>query len=220
MVEEQTVDDSQANTEEKSAEEVLYGDGDKKPEVEAKEEKEVEESSEPETEEVVEGEEPKAAEADKSKDEFTLKMPEETLLSESVLDDIASIAKEQGLSDEQAQKFLDKQSEVISNYHEDLETQFDDQVTAWGDEIKADKELGGDNLEGSIMLAKRAVTEFAGEEFLAELDKTGYGNHPQLFRMLTKIGKELSAGDLVEGNRTAPDPKSFADRFYPAPKEN
>lgn len=214
MSDQHQADESQTNTEEKSAEETLYNS-----EPEKKVEESSNESTEPKTEESS-TEEPKVEgkvedKAEEAQTEFELKMPEETLLSDEAKDEIVSIAKEQGFSKEQAQKILDLQSEIASEVSDQINQEFNDQVTAWGEEIKADKEVGGENLTKSVELAKRAVIAFAGEDFLAELDQTGYANHPRLFKMLTKIGQELEAKELVLSNTQSNQPKSPAEIMYP-----
>lgn len=217
MSEEQQVDASQTNTEETSTENVLYDNDSKESKTEGEQEVKASEAEEAKDDAKTTEAEPKESNENTQPEEvkYELKVPKETLLPESVVEDITAIAKEQGLSNDQAQKMLDMQSEALSQYSQTLSQQFNEQVTTWGEEIKADKELGGDNLTASAEYAKRAVTEFAGEEFLQELDTTGYGNHPKLFKMLVNIGKELEASDLVVTGSQGNDSKSFADKFYP-----
>lgn len=208
MSDQHQTEDSQANPEEKSVEDTLYN---------SEADKKVEESSETPAEPVAE-EKPAEGEEGKVEEgqiEFDLKLPENTLLSDEAKDEIVSIAKEQGLSQDQAQKVLDLQSEIASEVSDQFTQDFEDQVNSWGEEIKADKDLGGDNLGKNVELAKRAVVAFAGEEFLTELDQTGYANHPRLFKMLTKIGAELQAGDLVLSSAQSNQPKSAAQIMYP-----
>ena len=209
---------SQENTEEKAASDILF---DKSAE-NADEQKA--ESTEQKSEEVQETKpvEEKAGEADESKaeqetkepEEFDLKLPENSLLSNDAVEELTAIAKENGLNAEQAQRLLDIQSETVAEFNDVLQKDFEDQVEAWGDEIRADKEYGGEKLGENAELAKRAVKAFAGEEFLQELDDTGYGNHPRLFKMLVKIGREIEAGGLVLSNAQSNQPKSMAEAFY------
>lgn len=202
MSEEQNVD-SQTNTEESDLAKEFYPDA-------AVDETKVEDAPEG----TPDGEADKSIDKVEVESEFDLKLPEETLLDESVLDEIASIAKEQGLSKEQAQVILDMQSKSLSSFQEKTLSQFNEQVKAWGEEIASDKEFGGDRLQESVNLAKNAVKAYAGEDLLKELDESGYGNHPKLFKMLVKIGKEMEAGSLVHSNAQESRPKSMADLFY------
>lgn len=218
MSDQQQAEVSQDNTEETSAADTLYpeGKGETQPEGEKSEETEGESKEEEGSSEESEGEKKEASEEIK----YDLKMPGETLLKEGVVDEIVSMAKEQGLSNEQAQKILDMQSEVVSGYQAQVEQTHSEQIEAWGEEIKADKELGGENLTKNAELAKRAVTELVGEDFLVELDQTGFGNHPKLFKMLVNVGKQMYADDLVLPGAQPNQPKSMADVFYPATTED
>lgn len=155
--------------------------------------------------------EEKAAEGEVKED---LILPEETLLEESEIEQLKSLAKEQGFSTEQAQKVLDMQNNIVSAYNQRIMDNFNNQVKSWGEEIKADKEIGGSNLAKSVELAKFAAKEFAGEEFLQELDQTGYGNHPKLFKMLVKVGMEMKAKEAILPQTQPSEQRSLADIFY------
>ena len=217
MSDQQQAEVSQENTEDTTAADKLYPDaeGDQKPEAEG-EEKVSEDSQN--TEEDSSGE--SEGEAKEAQGQLELTMPENTLLSESAMDEIAQVAKEQGLSNDQAQKVLDMQSQAVSNFSERMEQSHYEQVESWGEEIRADKDLGGENLGKNAELAKRAVSELVGDDFLAELDSTGYGNHPKLFKLLVSVGKQMYADDLVLAGAQPNQPVSMADRFYPTNKED
>lgn len=227
MSDQQQADVSQDNTEETSAADTLYPEG-KEESSETKEEEsqpEGGESSEGESEEA--GDKPaEEGEAEGDKKEaseeikYDLKMPKETLLNEGVVDEIVSMAKEQGLSNDQAQKFLDMQSDFLSEHNSLMEQKHNEEVSSWGEQIKTDKELGGENLGKNAELAKRVVSELVGDDFLHELDESGYGNHPKLFKLLVSVGKQMYADDLVLPGAQPNQPKSMADVFYPATTED
>jgi len=225
------VETSQENTEEVSAAETLYPEGgesrETQPEGEQEKESPAGESSKetkPEGEEKpAEGEESKEGEAEGEADkevEYDLKMPEGTMLEESVKDEIVSIAKEQGLSNENAQKLLDMQSAAVDSFKTQAMEAHHEQLDSWYEELRVDKEVGGDNITESAELAKRAVIEFGGEEFLAELNDTGYANHPGLFKMLVNVGREIEAGSLVLPGAQPNKPVNVADVFYPTTKQD
>lgn len=220
MSDQQQVEASQDTTKEASISEKFYPSEDKKSEGEVKEASK--DSKSTEVDSVKGGSEvsKEVSESKESKDDtsYDLKIEEGSLIDESVLEEVISLAKEQGLSKEQAQKILDSQSSLVSDYHNKVVNDFNDQVVTWGNQIKADKELGGENLTKNVELAKLAVETFAGKEFLQELDQTGYGNHPKLFKLLVGIGRELKAKDTVHSNNFSNEAKSFADKFYPSTK--
>lgn len=218
MSDQQQAEVSQEHTEDTSAADKLYPEGEEqssKPEGESQPEDSG--STDAESSSESEG---KAEEGSKEEISYDLKMPENSLLSESAVDEIAQVAKEQGLSNDQAQKFLDMQSAAISDFQQRMETSHHEQVESWGEEIRADKYLGGENLGKNAELAKRAVSELVGDDFLNELDETGYGNHPKLFKLLVSVGKQMYADDLVLAGAQSNQPASMADVFYPTSKED
>jgi hypothetical protein len=215
MSDETTVATAQVTTKAESTTEeltsALYPEKESKESVEVKSEEKKEASGTQEK--------PEEKVAEKVEGSLELDLPEETLLEASAVEELKAYAKEHNLSKEQAQKILEMQDGLLTGFNNKIVENFNNQIKSWGEEIKADKELGGENLSRSVELAKRAVKEFAGEEFLAELDQTGYGNHPMLFKMLVKIGSELNAKGLVLSNTQSNQPKSLADIFY-APSNN
>lgn len=225
MSDNEQVESSQENTEEVSAAQTLYPESSEETseaKVEDQQNINPEEESTKGDAEPQEGEQSEEKEAEgqagEGDTEYDLKMPEETLLEETVKDEVISMAKEKGLSNEQAQEVLNMQSKAISNYHEKALENLHQEVEAWGNEIRSDKEIGGENLPQNAELAKRAVKHFAGEDFLTELDETGYGNHPRLFKLLVNVGKEIESGGLVLAGAQPSQPKSMADVFYPKDK--
>jgi hypothetical protein len=64
--------------------------------------------------------------------------------------------------------------------------------TAWHDELKADKEFGGANLDANGELAAKAIKAFGGDDLLASIKGAKFNLHPGFFRMMTKIGKAMS----------------------------
>jgi phosphotransacetylase len=55
---------------------------------------------------------------------YDLKLPEGSLLTQAEVDKIVSFSKEQGLSQESAQKLVESEHNIIANYQEQQEQQF------------------------------------------------------------------------------------------------
>jgi hypothetical protein len=85
----------------------------------------------------------------------------------------------------------------------------------WLDELKADKELGGENLAANVEPARRLLDKFGSNALKKTLDETGLGNHPELVRLLAGIAKAVGPDKLVlagsEGGQTR---KSVEELFY------
>lgn len=151
-------------------------------------------------------------------DAYDLKLPDGSLLTASDLEEISSYAKEKGLSQEQATELMTREHLAVSEYHEAQQEAFKAKTEEWKKAVSNDKELGGDNLAKSAEFAYRAVERFASPEFKEELNKTGFGNHPEVVRMFSRIGRAMS-DDKIIGNGAPPvEKKSMEEIFYPTKK--
>jgi hypothetical protein len=147
--------------------------------------------------------------------EYTLKLPEDSPLDDGAVERIAAKAKERGLTTEQAQELLNHESEAISSYAKAQSEAFKQAVDGWKSTIENDKELGGADYAKNAELAKRVVDRFATEDFKKALNETGFGNHPELFRVFFKIGKAMAEDQLVmPGAQQAPKQRSVEDLLY------
>jgi hypothetical protein len=141
-------------------------------------------------------------------DKYDLKIPDGSLIEPSFLDGIAANAKAQGLSQEEAQAYLDQQSNNLKSYVENRSKQ-------WEEQVKADSELGGDGLNQNVELARRVADRFGSDQLKTELNRSGFGNHPELVRLLSRIGKAMSEDQLVMPNSQGGQAKqSMEDKFY------
>jgi hypothetical protein len=83
--------------------------------------------------------------------------------------------------------------------------------------VKTDKELGGTALDGNIRLAQSALTKFGTPELRAALDTTGMGNHPEVVRVFTRIGKAMAEDTFEKGSPSKNAGKSAAEILYGNP---
>ena len=127
----------------------------------------------------------KAAAAAPAKYELTL--PEGGRLDQSDLDEFVAMAKDKGLTSEQAQA-------VLTEHAQALAAQADRFLT----ETKSHPEIGGAHLEAAQKLANAALERFLpatapeGQAFRSFLTKTGYGNSPAVVLLLSRIGKAMA----------------------------
>jgi hypothetical protein len=163
----------------------------------------------------------KAAEDVKNKkpESYELKLPEGSKLSKAQADEIAAYAKEQGLSQEQAQKQLERESKLVEGFEAKSLEQLQEATVQWLETCKTDKEVGGETFQRNAELAKRVVSRFGTPEFKAELERTGLGNHPELFRFCKRIGESMSDDQFImPGTQSAPKP-DLATKFYGGEKK-
>jgi len=145
--------------------------------------------------------------------EFTA--PEGSELDAAVTDAFAGVAKELNLTQEAAQKVVDKMAPLMAQRQAEQVQAVQKQ---WRDESTADKEFGGDKLTESLATARKAMDAFASPALKQTLEQTGLGNHPEVIRMFVKVGKAISEDGFVNGaNKPIVDD---AKRFYPNSQMN
>lgn len=148
-------------------------------------------------------------------EKYDLKLPEKSALDASAIERIAAYAKEQGLTNEEAQGLLEIESEAVSRYAQAQAEQVKSKVEGWKADVRKDKEIGGEAFEKNVELAKRVVERFASEDFKKALNETGLGNHPELVRVFFKIGLAMADDSLVQsGAQIGPKSRDVADLLY------
>ncbi len=190
-----------------------------KPEEKAEEksEEKAEEVAETKVEKVKLTEEEVVEEAPESYEDYSL--PKGTYISEDVLGEFNGLAKELGLSQDKAQKLVDIAAQSMQQQQEALMKNWDSITTGWAKEIKNDPEFGGDKFEATVTQARRALSKFGSSDLTQLLDDSGYGNNPEIIRLLARVDKAVGEGEFVEGD-SAPTttPKSHAEILYPQEK--
>lgn len=154
---------------------------------------------------------------------YELKLPEKSVLDQAAVDETAAIARELGLSNDAAQKLLERRNADIAGARETAqqasEATWAGQVDKWVNDAKADKQYGGDQYESNIKIALDAVEKFASPELRKLLSdpKLGLGNHPEVIRLFWSLGKQLQPGGLVPGiGGGLPQAKTPAQVLYGA----
>jgi hypothetical protein len=115
--------------------------------------------------------------------------------------DFTKLAKEHGLSGPAAQTMIDLAAKQVQAVSQKLQAGWDKQNEDWQAEIKADKEIGGDKLNGTLQTFAKVASnpELSDPKFREALAFTGAGNHPAIVRTLARWAKALSEGGPVQG---------------------
>jgi hypothetical protein len=129
----------------------------------------------------------------------------------SVITAYADVAKELNLSQDSAQKVIDKVAPVLQARQAE---QIQAAHAAWIEGAKADKEFGGDKLTENLSVAKKAMDKFGTPELKTLLNQSGLGNHPEIIRAFYRAGKSISEDTFVGGRAAQQGGKSLADRLY------
>lgn len=154
---------------------------------------------------------------DKEAKELELKLPEGTKLTESRLEGLKEFAEKNSLTEEQAQELIEQESKIVDEYHNDLVEKHKKQTGEWLEELKADKEFGGDGLRANAKKTFELVKRFGSDELKQAFNDTGYGNHPEMFKFLVRISNELDiTQDKLEHGKAAgaTQPKTAEQLFY------
>ena len=146
--------------------------------------------------------------------EYEFTFEEGVEVDPDTIGNLKELAKELGLTQEQAQKIADLGAAQSQKWVALQEQAITEASAQWVEEVKADKEIGGDRLSENLGIAKRALDRFGTPELSKLLDESRLGNHPELIRTMYRIGKAISDDAVVPGSRSAFGSNSPAQRLY------
>jgi hypothetical protein len=69
---------------------------------------------------------------------------------------------------------------------------WDDQAAIWEKQTREDEEIGGDRLDETLSTAVGVISEYGTPGLLEDLEEHGFGSHPELIRLLSRVGRELN----------------------------
>ena len=147
-------------------------------------------------------------------EEISLKAIENTKLSDADVKRIEAFAKDRGLSNEAANELMKKESELVDRYAQDQQSKFEDVQKDWVENIKGDKEFGGERFAETAELSKRAAERFLSKDFRNILEESGWGNHPELVKGFARIGRAMENDTFIHGESDAKSGKSMEEIFY------
>lgn len=149
--------------------------------------------------------------ADPQPEKYDFTAPEGAQLDTALLGVYGEAAKELGVSQEVAQKLMDKMAPAMAARNiEAVEAQ----RQAWKQETLADPELGGEAFGENLAVAEKGLAFVETPKLRALLKESGLSNHPEVVRAFHKIGRAVSEdGKLVQG-APAGDRKPLEKRLY------
>jgi hypothetical protein len=129
----------------------------------------------------------------------------------TVLGSFSEAAKAANLTQDAAQKLLETMAPKLAERTQERVKAVHKQ---WTEASTTDKEFGGEKLKENLGVARKALDQFGSPELKTFLEDTGLGSHPDVIRMLYRVGKAISEDKFVGGSAvtTAPDP---AKRMFP-----
>ena len=153
--------------------------------------------------------------APESYESFTV--PEGFETDDESVEQFSSMAKELDLSQEQAQKLLNKQAELNADMKAQAETARVQREQSWVDELKADAVVGGKNLPETVERANRTLRNLGSPELISLIKENGYGNNPAVVKFMANIDKKLGEDSMVEGKGTTILNKTAAQVMFDHP---
>ncbi len=102
----------------------------------------------------------------------------------------------------------------LAEHESEQRRRWDEQVRQWRREAADDPLLGGEKLPVSVARAQLALDRFdEGKHIGRLLERTGYGNHPEVLRFFNRIADALMEDGLVRG-RPGADMPPLEERMY------
>ena len=151
--------------------------------------------------------------------DFTL--PEGATLAPEVIEETKGLAKELNLSQEQAQRVADllaksstavdaaagaRQAEMVSTV-----------VNGWIDEVRTDKDIGGEKLAENLAVAREAMDATTTPQLRELLKRSGLGNNVHVIKHFLQIAPAFrSAQHVPAGQQPTGKGKTPAEVLYDA----
>lgn len=159
-------------------------------------------------------EEVKPQGAPESYEEF--KFEDGKALASEDLEEVKGLAKELNLSQEAAQKLAEFKLKQNDGYEAKNAQKLVDEGGKWWEQSMHDKEFGGDKLDESLAIAKKAVfdNEITTPELREMLKASKLENHPEVVRHFYRLGKKLSQDNFVSGSHSATTKPDAATMLY------
>lgn len=149
---------------------------------------------------------------------YDFKAPEGKAYDSALLESLSSSAKAANLTQDAAQKLLDGMAPKLVERQLEQVKQVQNQ---WVETSKVDPEFGGVKLQENLGIAKKALDQFdpvpAGQTTTALrtlLETTGFGNHPDVVRLLYRAGKAISEDKFVSGASISEKPRDIGAILY------
>jgi hypothetical protein len=144
--------------------------------------------------------------------DFTL--PEGMTIDAPAMEAASALFKESGLSQEQAQKFIDlATSRELAAATKGVQA-YADLQNKWVSEIKADPEIGGSKLDATVASCKLVIDRLAIPGLKDAMNLTGAGNNPAIVKAFARLGKMMSEDKFASGNSAETNPKNQTPNYY------
>lgn len=143
-------------------------------------------------------------------------------LDAAAIEEATPVFKELGLSNDQANKLMPEAAKFRDRVADATLQSIVDagakQKADWAEATRSDPDIGGGKLDESLHLSAKALDALGyptGHEFRQALTDTGFGNHPEMVRMMRRIGEMVSEDGFPRPGATPASQLSPEKRLYP-----
>lgn len=171
----------------------------------------------PETAESAETTETEPEKIDPYRIETPESMSETFKRDDAVFEKLAEVTRELGINAEGAQKLTD---ELWPYMWDRVVEQEAEMHRGFKQAAMQDKEIGGEKFEENLATAGRALDAFGSDALRELIDSHPLGSHPEVLRLLVKVGQTVSEDRTLVTGRDAgdgdiSDPRVQAAVLYP-----
>lgn len=146
-------------------------------------------------------------------------MPEGIVMNEQMMGQFLPLAKELGLTQDQAQQLVDLQTAEIAAQAQAQEDRWQTYNEEMVQAARDDREIGGteEQFNEKVAIALQALEHFGTDELSEALTSTGAGNHPEFIRFCYRVGKAIANDRVIPGRQQGQSgEKSLAQTLFPS----
>jgi hypothetical protein len=139
----------------------------------------------------------------------------ETSIDAGLRDEFLAVVNDRKLAPKElANKLVDLQAKAAQLQQAKSVEVYEQLQTEWQNEVRADKDVGGDKLEGVLGGISKVVDKYGSAELRQMMDLTGVGNNLHMVRFLNKVSAVLNEPGFVPGSPAGGVQKSAAELIY------
>lgn len=143
--------------------------------------------------------------------EYEFKAPEGVGLDPSVMKEFGDAAKELNLSQDAAQKIVERVAPAMSK---SMTERINALRVQWEEASRNDPEFGGQNFEANLKGINRAYKEFTTPELRSLLQESGLNSHPEMLRHFNRLAKMTGESRFIRGGADRGTPEDDVRSFY------
>ncbi len=144
-----------------------------------------------------------------------LKLPDGITIDETASKGFVDLINKHGIPRDAAAALVTLQTDLIKAASEKSDAQWNELQTTWQNEVKADKEIGGDKLTTTLSGIGKLLDKYGDSKTRDAFNLTGAGNNPAIVKFLAKMSADLTEpGTRPPPSQTTPA-QSLAEKMYP-----